>query len=93
MQQIYPGIYTKAFTLYYGDKVQYYVTETDNKDNLLESNCIMSTMIDLDSTQSRYDLLNDMTVAIQMKDDKTLLEQMNKYTICSEAAESLFKMI
>ena len=49
--------------------------------------------IDLNNAQSRYDLLNDMTVAFEVQDDKTLLELMKKYAVSSDAVEKLFKSI
>lgn len=93
MQQTYPGIYHKMFTLFYGEKVQYYITEANNTDNLVKSNIIVKNEMDLNSTQSRYNLLNDMSVAIHMQDDQTLLELMNKYAINSQVVERLFKSI
>jgi hypothetical protein len=93
MKQTYPGIYNKIFTLFYGDKVQYYITEVSDTDNLVKNNIIAKNEIDLNSAQSRYNLLNDMTVALEVQDDKTLLELMKKYAVSSQAVEKLFKSI
>lgn len=93
MKQTYPGIYSKIFTLFYGEEIQYYITEAANTENLVKNNIIVKNEMDLNNVSSRYNLLNDMTVAIQMKDDKTLLELMEKYAINSQAVEKLFKSL
>jgi hypothetical protein len=93
MEQTYPGIYNKMFTIFYGEKVQYYITEDNNTDNLVKNNIIVKNEMDLYSTQSRYNMLNDMSVAFTMHDNETLLELMNKYAVYSQAVDKLFVTI
>ncbi|MFA9378598.1 MAG: DUF5717 family protein [Lachnotalea sp.] len=93
MKQAYPGIYNKIFTVFYGEKVQYYITEADNFEHLVENNVILVNEMNLNSERSRYSMLNDMSVALHMNDDKTLLELMDKYANDSQVVDELFEMI
>ncbi|RDY32349.1 DUF5717 family protein [Lachnotalea glycerini] len=93
MKQIYPGIYSKQFTAFYGERIQYYMTEENNTDHLVKNHVIVKNEMDLCSTQSRYNMLNDMSVAMQLNDDQTLLELMKRYAYNSQTVELLFKSI
>ncbi|WP_143452676.1 DUF5717 family protein [Konateibacter massiliensis] len=91
MQQSYPGIHHKLFTVFYGEKIQYYITEESDSKELVRSDTIVKSEMNLNNSCSRYNMLNDMSVAIEMNDDATLLELMNKYAVNSQAAALLFK--
>jgi hypothetical protein len=93
MEQTYPGIYNKMFTIFFGEKIQYYIIEDNNVDNIVTNNIIVKNEMDLYSTQSRYNLLNDMSVAYAMHDNETLLILMKRYAVYCQAAETLFKSI
>lgn len=93
MKQSYQGIYHKLFTVFYGEKVQYYITQQNNPKDLVKNDIIMKTDMNLHDSNSRYNMLNDMSAAMQLHDDVTLLELMNKYAINSQAVEELFKSI
>lgn len=93
MQQSYTGIYHKTFTVFYGEIVQYYITETNNQKDLVKNDIIIKNDMNLKNSNSRYNMLNDMSVALQLHDDTTLLELMNKYAQNSQLVEQLFKSI
>lgn len=93
MQQSYAGIYYKMFTVFYGEEVQYYITEDNNSKDLMENDIIIKNDMNLHNSNSRYNMLNDMSVAMQLNDDATLLELMNKYAVNNQMVEHLFKSI
>lgn len=93
MQQSYTGIYHKIFTVFYGEVVQYYITEKNNSKDLVKNDIILKNDMNLKNSNTRYNMLNDMSVALQLNDDATLLELMNKYAQNSQVVELLFKSI
>lgn len=93
MRQSYLGIYYKVFTVFYGEKVHYYITEENNQKDLVKNDIIVKNGMNLKNSNSRYNMLNDMSVAMEMNDDITLLELMNKYAVRSQAVDKLFNSI
>lgn len=74
------GIRVKNFLMFYGESLQYYITEElKNRENLTESDEIAKTEIMTTSHESRYDVLNDMLVSYNLKDDKSLIAMMDLY--------------
>lgn len=92
LNEVYDGIYVKLFTLFYGEKVNYYITEETEESNVLaDKGEIVISELDINSPESRYEMLNEMLICINMHDNKTLHETMKKYALNSLAAESMFE--
>lgn len=92
LEEVYEGIYIKLFTLFYGEKVSYYITEETKDNNILaDKGEIVISELDINNLESRYGMLNDMLVCINMHDNKTLHEIMKKYALNSFAAENMFE--
>ena len=80
MPEMYEGIYVKSFVLFYGDKIQYYIKEDINGVcDITASNTIQNNESHSENEDSRYDLLNDISVAMALEDGTTLLHMMKKY--------------
>lgn len=81
MKNVYMGIHVKEFILFYNENLQYYITEEDSEGqvsvtesiNVQLHNC---TKLDEDT---RYNHLNFMLMALEVQDDKTLLENLSNY--------------
>ncbi len=80
MEHIYEGIYGKQMILFYGEKLQYYISEEkEGESGLNESDVIQIHHWNSVYGESRYDILNDMCASIEMQDEQTLAEQMELY--------------
>lgn len=80
MEHIYEGIYGKQMILFYGDKLQYYISEEEEGTcGLTESDAIKVNRWNSTYGDSRYDMLNDMCVSVEMQDEHTLAELMEHY--------------
>lgn len=80
MKNAYGGIFTKEFILFFGDILQYYITEKAGaEESLTESKRIAISDIQIEGKDNKYDMLNDMLVSLSIKDETTLLELMSKY--------------
>ena len=91
MQEMYDGIYVTAFVLFFGEQLQYYITEekADGEDALTESGTIQkSDIVKNQSSSSKYNLINDIMIGETLQDydtvDKLLLEYHRKNFICNK---------
>ncbi len=72
MREIYPGIYQKEFRLFFGEQLQYYVTEGYGE----EEQFVMSGNLEQSGVMSenglgKYRLLNDILLSMEMHDYAT----------------------
>lgn len=80
MCQAFDGIYVKEFLIFYGEKIPYYIKEErDGEWIVTESGQLQNQELCTHAEGSRYDLLNDMMVSWQMKDEATLMERLSGY--------------
>ena len=81
MRCLFGGVFSKEFILFFGENLQYYITEeAAGEEKLTYSDSIgISETISGDDS-SRYHILNDMGVAKNLKDENTLIDLMNEYT-------------
>jgi len=88
MEHIYEGIYGKQMILFYGDKLQYYITEeAEGKSKVTQSDAVKISHWSNVHGESRYDMLNDMAVSIEMQDEQTLVQMMENYLKRQELVE------
>ncbi len=80
MREVYGGVYCKEFVLFYGEVLQYYITEEINgKSQLTESNTVQQSDMTKDNDDSRYGMLNDIAICKNVQDHKTLDELVEEY--------------
>lgn len=80
MKEMYDGIFVKEFLVFYGEKIPYYIKE-EKEDTWMvtESGQVQTQELCVNAEGSRYDILNDMMVSWQIKDEATLLERLDAY--------------
>lgn len=92
MENVFEGIFTKSFVLFYGDNMQYYITEhKEDEEELTESGSVSNQNIKADISQGRYDLINDMLACIELQDTRTLKKLMSSYVMSEMISEAIFK--
>lgn len=88
------GIFTKEFIIFYGESIQYYITEEYAGENAVtESNNLMLSETQVTDTagwESRYTMLNDMMLINEMHEEQTLLDQAAEYMIMSKLGDAIF---
>lgn len=93
LKQIYPGVETKEFILFFGEALQYYLTQSGQEGNaVVESGRMMCSEAAVTQGESRYELLNDMLVSYAMRDEKTLQVLIDKYLKEDYIAEHVFSV-
>lgn len=98
MRHVYGGIYTMSFILFPGESVQYYITQADDRQRVLESGELKAKENGEFGRDSRYSVLCDASAgcleAAQMKEKQgQSLELLNKYLYTEYCINELFEMI
>lgn len=92
MNNTFEGIFTKEFTIFYGDTVQYYITEEENqKGDITESHTLMNDEIDSQAVEGRFEAVNDMIATLEMNDDNTLENMMDNYAVSDYLVKKMFR--
>ncbi len=87
------GIFTKEFILFYGDVLQYFITESDGEgEEITESRAVACTSDPTDGrTTTKYDKINNILMAAELKDDKTVLQYLEQYCFTEYAIKRHFR--
>lgn len=80
MKEVYGGVCVKEFVLFFGESLQYYITETkDDEEQLTESNVIQKSDILGKDSNSMFQLINDMVISKTLQDYDTLDDLLEEY--------------
>ncbi|MGN0131637.1 MAG: DUF5717 family protein [Lachnospiraceae bacterium] len=72
MTEIYPGIFQKEFRLFWGERLQYYVTQEQNgEEQFVLSGSMEQSEAMYESGHGRYHLLNDIALSMELRDYDT----------------------
>ena len=94
MVNMYEGIYVKSFTLFFGEKLQYYITEdTDGIEQLTESDKINQSEVTQDEDGSKFYLINDMMVAKTLQEYRTVDQLLEDYMKKDYLVNDLFSLL
>lgn len=91
MPDVYDGIFVKAFVMFFGETVQYYISEEyQNEVEVTESNRITNNDIYSEDDESRYNLLNQMLISTTLQDDQSLYHNMKQYAGFDAVTKKIF---
>ena len=80
MKEIYGGVCFKEFILFFGESLQYYITEELNGDEqLTESGTLQKSDIRGSESDSRYHLVNDIVISKTLQDYDTMDNLLEEY--------------
>lgn len=92
--EMYDGIYVKEFILFFGETVQYYITEAEGSGSaVIESNCISNNDVLENDSQGRYVRLNEILLQNTLGDEGLLKRQMKNYYGMTKVTEEVFKLL
>ncbi|MGB8453012.1 MAG: DUF5717 family protein [Anaerocolumna sp.] len=95
MKNIYQGIHMKEFILFYNESIQYYITEEDEEGQvaITESvNVQLDNNMKLDE-DTRYNHINFILTALEVQDDKTLIESLSNYIKTNYVMAKAFNLL
>lgn len=80
MKEAYGGVFFKEFVLFFGEILQYYITEErDGAEQLTESGTLQRSDDDGWEEDSRYRLINDIVISKALEDYNTMDDLLEEY--------------
>ncbi|MBR6642682.1 MAG: hypothetical protein IKL28_03365 [Lachnospiraceae bacterium] len=74
------GIFEKELILFYGENLQYFITEeTENGVEIVESRLISHTETEMASGTTKYGKINEILMTKELQDEKTLYSLLEQY--------------
>lgn len=94
MPDVYDGIFVKAFVMFFGETIQYYISEEySGQVQVTESNRIVNNDVYNKDDESRYNLLNQMLISNTLMDEGNLYRAMKQYAGYNEVTQRVFKLL
>ena len=91
MTEIYDGYFCKSFDLFFGETLQYYITEENGDSQVLTKSATVEKSDSFNlSTESRYTLLNQIIMSANLDEKESLKEMIFDYAKQSFVADKLF---
>lgn len=94
MKEMYGGVHSKPFVLFFGENLMYYITEVDENgtEQLTESNSISKSDISREISESRFNAINDIVIAKTLQDYDTTDNLIYEYFKREYMIKNLFKL-
>lgn len=94
MRDVFAGICVKEFILFFGERLQYYITEEeDGKEQLTQSGTISRNDTGSSAVESRFGILNDIMVGKNLQDYDTVDRLLEEYYKKDFMVDKLFTML
>ncbi|MGB4661354.1 MAG: DUF5717 family protein, partial [Mobilitalea sp.] len=94
MKNVFMGIRSKEFVLFYHESLQYYITEEIGEENIItESSDLQYECEPPEEDESKYSQINLMLMALEMKEENTLLDMMENYIKKDYLIDNCFQQI
>ncbi len=94
MPEVYPGIYVREFTLFYMDRLSYYITETREDGDEVNAGKVTAEQDDvfLSGKKDRYHMINDMLICEDLSDELTYREIEESYQLQEAMVRAFFPL-
>lgn len=91
MKDVYMGIRVKEFMIFYGERLQYYISEKGLIEDKITESINIGVDADHEEDNSRYSKINLCLISREMKDEKTMLDVLKNIARTDYLADNLFK--
>ena len=93
MKEVFGGNYLKQFNLFFGERLQYYISEkTKSSEKLTESGVLEKSDIAGSESESKYEMLNDIVISSTLQDFDTVDELLIDYQKKTFLSEKIFNI-
>ena len=93
MRDVFCGICCREFVLFFGETLQYYVTEEiGGEETMTASGTLQCRETEKDAAGTMYGMINDMVMSEGMKDNDALDEALEQYYFKEFCGEALFTL-
>jgi len=94
MRMVFDGVFVKEFILFFGESVQYYITEErDGSGKLTHSATVRKSDIGREVVESRFGRINDLVVSQTLQDYSTLDTMLEEYYQTDYYTNHLFRLL
>ena len=91
MKPVFPGMYIKSFTLFYGEKINYSITKVTGEDTLIDESA--EHILDdrgIETNTSRYGRLNDILICRDLREESIVSNLSMEYYLDNQLVRKLF---
>ena len=93
MDEVFAGICFKEFILFFGESIQYYITEEKGEDEqLTESGNLQRSDISVEVATNKYSMINDIVISKTLQDYDTVNDLLTDYYKKEYYNEKLFEL-
>ena len=93
MGEVFGGICTKEFVLFFGETLQYYIMEEfGGREQLTESGNLQCEDMDAEAPVSKYHMINEMVISRNLQDYDTLDSDLETYYFKEFCGSNLFTL-
>ena len=93
LQNMFAGIFVKSFLLFYGESIQYYITEENgNREQLTQSSVVEKTEDEFCERSWKYTMINEAAIAKEMNDYKSCEENLYECMKKEYVLRKIFKL-
>ena len=93
MKNMFAGICVKEFVLFFGERLQFYITEeSEGTEQLTRSGTVNKSDIVQDNFESRFTMLNDIMIGMTLHDYDTVDGLLREYYRQDYMADNIFQM-
>ena len=94
MSEVYGGVCFKDFVLFFGERLQYYITEGDGEEEqLTESATIQKSDTGGNTMDGKFNLVNDLSISNTLQDYETVDKLLAEYEYKEFMKNNLFRLI
>lgn len=90
LRNMYEGIFTKSFTLFYGETLHYYFVVEEGTGNIQTSERVLTMSKVEGMPVSKYQMLNQILCARKLDKEKEVIRQMKKYLRQEQYVKEMF---
>lgn len=93
MKEVYFGVYVKEFVLFYGEELQYYITEEqENQEQLTQSGVLQKEENKEYGRGSRFRMINEMAIGETLQDYDSVKQILEEYWKTEFVADKVFRL-
>ena len=94
MLDVYDGIFVKSFIMFFGEAVQYYISEEHGSEiQVTESSRIVNNDVYNKNDVSRYNLINQMLISNTLQEEQELYRAMKQYAGYEDVTKNVFELL
>lgn len=91
MNEMYEGIYVRVFCLFFGEKIDYVITDAEETGTVLIKDSVSGQERVREGEENRYDDINRIQADLLYRDDDSLKEHLKDYTEKLSMTETLLR--